>query len=373
MENRVCIKIKSPSAQYQDLELSCDIQDSVIHVKKRIADEFPTKPSVSGQKLVYSGKILKDLDKLSEILRFEDEVTKFTFHLVCAVPQKKSSVGEENTSPSFPDGLRQRPSPSTATPPSSSYTGGQQQDQMDQMMREFSNQYSEAMASMSTNPSDQEMAAMQQLYNQYVSVYMQYIQSQALVTGGQQYQFIANNQVDLNHPEADHHHHEAAPGPVPEAAVPNNPGLVMNAGAAAGQIQDMGGDRQRDLLDWVYVMTRVVLLISVIYFHSSFLRLAFVAGLGFLVYIYQNRIRQRHQQQQAVQQQRERDQAAAAQQQQQQRNNSEDGAEDNENVTNEETEDEAITEPPAPGKFAVIVTFFTSLVSSIIPEQPQVI
>ena len=31
--------------------------------------------------------------------------------------------------------------------------------------------------------------------------------------------------------------------------MPNNPGLVMNAGAAAGQIQDMGGDRQRDLLD----------------------------------------------------------------------------------------------------------------------------
>merc|ERR1719232_1635301 len=179
---------------------------------------------------------------------------------------------------------------------------------MDQMMREFSNQYSEAMASMSNNPSDSEMAAMQQLYNQYLSVYMQYMQSQALVTG-QQYQFMqpaANNQVNLQQDVADHHP-EAGPGPVPEAAVPNNPGLVMNAGAAAGQIQDVGGDRQRDLLDWVYVMTRVVLLISVIYFHSSFLRLAFVAGLGFLVYLYQNQNRarqqlRRQQQQQQVEQ-----------------------------------------------------------------------
>lgn len=109
MENKVCIKIKSPSAQYQDLELTCDIENTVIQVKKRISEEFPTKPSVTGQKLVYSGKILKDLDKLSDILRFEDEVTKFTFHLVCAVPQKKSSVTEENTS-SFPDGLRHRSS-----------------------------------------------------------------------------------------------------------------------------------------------------------------------------------------------------------------------------------------------------------------------
>jgi len=371
MENKVCIKIKSPSAQYQDLELTCDIENTVIQVKKRISEEFPTKPSVTGQKLVYSGKILKDLDKLSDILRFEDEVTKFTFHLVCAVPQKKSSVTEENTS-SFPDGLRHRSSGGLSTSPS--FSGGQPQDQMmDQMMREFSNQYSEAMASMSNNPSDSEMAAMQQLYNQYLSVYMQYMQSQALVTG-QQYQFMqpaANNQVNLQQDVADHHP-EAGPGPVPEAAVPNNPGLVMNAGAAAGQIQDVGGDRQRDLLDWVYVMTRVVLLISVIYFHSSFLRLAFVAGLGFLVYLYQNRIRQRQQQQQAVQQQQQQ-REQAAQQQQQQRTNSEDGAGDNENAPDEETEDEVIIEPPAPGKFAVLITFFTSLVSSIIPEQPQVI
>merc|ERR1711997_1236527 len=66
-----------------------------------------------------------------------------------------------------------------------------------------------------------------------------------------------------------------------------------NAGAA-GQIQDDAGvDRNRDILDWVYVMTRVLLLFSVIYFHSSFLRLAFVAGLGFLVYLYQNRRNER--------------------------------------------------------------------------------
>ena len=200
----------------------------MIQVKKRISEEFPTKPSVSGQKLVYSGKILKDLDKLSDILRFEDEVTKFTFHLVCAVPQKKSSVTEENTS-SFPDGLRHRSSGGLSTSPS--FNGGQPQDQMmDQMMREFSNQYSEAMASMSNNPSDSEMAAMQQLYNQYLSVYMQYMQSQALVTG-QQYQFMqpaANNQVNLQQDVADHHP-EAGPGPAPEAAVPNNPGVLLSS------------------------------------------------------------------------------------------------------------------------------------------------
>merc|ERR1712080_17019 len=62
--------------------------------------------------------------------------------------------------------------------------------------------------------------------------------------------------------------------------------MVMNAGGGGAVAADAGGERNRDILDWVYVMTRVMLLFSVIYFHSSFWRLAFVAGLGFL---YQNR------------------------------------------------------------------------------------
>merc|ERR1719348_2209197 len=77
-------------------------------------------------------------------------------------------------------------------------------------------------------------------------------------------------------------------------------GMVMNAGGGGAVAAEAGGgDRNRDVLDWVYVMTRVVLLFSVIYFHSSFLRLAFVTGLGFLVFLYQNRQQgraRRHQQ-----------------------------------------------------------------------------
>merc|ERR1719283_638917 len=86
----------------------------------------------------------------------------------------------------------------------------------------------------------------------------------------------------------------------------------MNAGgggAVAAEPAAGAGDRNRDILDWVYVMTRVMLLFSVIYFHSSFLRLAFVAGLGFLVFLYQGRQNraqpnpQHHQHQQQQQEQ----------------------------------------------------------------------
>merc|ERR1711972_831776 len=91
----------------------------------------------------------------------------------------------------------------------------------------------------------------------------------------------------------------------------------------------------------------------------------FCCWIGFAVYLYQNRIRQA----QRLRQQ---------QQQQNQRNNPEEVADEagNEAGNSDETEEETAPEADAqnaPSKFAVLVTFMTSLVSSIIPEQPQVI
>jgi len=354
--SQVQIKIKSPSANYQDVQLCCQLDETVLKVKQKIEESFPTKPAVSGQKLVYSGKILADGSKLEEVLRFDDEVTTYTFHLVCALPQKQ----------------KPEPSEAPATELRQRHTGSSQgvtdqpglldqSDNMAEMMREFSTQYSAAMASMATNPSESEMLALQEMYSQYVSLYMQYMQSQSLQAPlfVQQDQQVAGAGVDLQPQVA------AEAGGVPAANEGPNPGpggIVMNAGAAAaGQIQDVG-DRQRDVLDWVYVMTRVMLLFSVIYFHSSFLRLAFVAGLGFLAYFYQNRIRPVQNIQQQPQQPPEQPQQPAP--------SDEATSEDN---TETDDNDAEVVEEIQPSKFAILVTFFTSLVSSIIPEQPQVI
>jgi len=361
MDKKVTIKIKSPSASHPDLEFVCDVTNTVLELKDRISREFPTQPSVSGQKLVYSGKILKDSDRLEDVLRFDEDVTKYSVHLVCAIPQKKTSTETEPTVTDnpFPDGLRQRHGGASAA----TNTG----TDMDQMMREFSDQYSDAMASMTTNPSEAEMAAMQELYSQYMSLYMQYMQSQSqqqspvFIPNQQQVPVQAANLPQDGGPGA-------AAGGAPGPDAPG--GLVMNAGAGAGaQIQDEGGVGQRDILDWVYVITRVMLLTSVIYFHSSFLRLAFVAGLGFLVYLYQNQNRagqllRRQQQQQQ--------QPAEQPQQQQPQGDEAEGVEEGENQEHAEEAVE-VMEEPAPSKLAVIVTFLTTLVSSIIPEQPQVI
>ena len=233
----VQIKIKSPSANYPDVELCCELAETVLSVKQKIEENFPTKPAVSGQKLVYSGKILKDLDKLSDVLRFDDEVTTYTFHLVCSLPQKVSEARAEPETE-----LRQRHTAtsrtqtdsSSASSSSSSSTGQLgENDDMAEMMREFSTQYSEAMASMVNNPSESEMLAMQQMYSQYVSLYMQYMQSQSLQQAPlfvphQQDHQVAGAGVDLQ-PQV------AGEGVPAGNEAPNPGGLVMNAGAAAGQ------------------------------------------------------------------------------------------------------------------------------------------
>merc|ERR1719283_584642 len=153
----------------------------------------------------------------------------------------------------------------------------------------------------------------------------------------------------------------------------------MNAGgggAVAAEPAAGAGDRNRDILDWVYIMTRVLLLFSVIYFHSSFLRLAFVAGLGFLVYIYQNRrnnIRGNNNRNAPVAEQ----PAAAAPQDAQERDAAdadEVGTEADDSDENSSAADVTTEEEEArPSKLTVALTFISTLVSSIIPEQPQVV
>ena len=45
---------------------------------------------------------------------------------------------------------------------------------------------------------------------------------------------------------------------------------------------------QRDVLDWCYMATRVLVLFSVVYFYSSLARFALAAGLGIIFYLYNN-------------------------------------------------------------------------------------
>ena len=67
-------------------------------------------------------------------------------------------------------------------------------------------------------------------------------------------------------------------------------GQVMNAGGGGMMEDDAGANNvrgDRDLLDWMYLLSRVVLLFSIVYFYSSITRFLVVAVLAGFVYLYQ--------------------------------------------------------------------------------------
>ena len=66
----------------------------------------------------------------------------------------------------------------------------------------------------------------------------------------------------------------------------NNHETILILGAMEDEDDINGG--QRDVLDWCYVATRVLVLFSVVYFYSSLARFALAAGLGIIFYLYNN-------------------------------------------------------------------------------------
>jgi len=387
-QDKITIKIKSATAGLSDLSLSCVHSDSVKEVKTQVSEILPSHPPLSAQKLVYSGRILDDHEVLNDFLRWDDECKAFTFHLVCKMPSKQT-IGSPPTVTNPPT---HSPSPPVApqVPPPASLSS----PSMEEMMAQFSQQYSATMQSLGGSPSAQELAALQSLYNQYIGLYMQFLTSQ-----GASLPSWGSSGPALQPPVLDARDARVQPPPQVEQAEPEvgggagvpgqggapaapNAAMVMNA-AAGGAVgvgeEEAGGERQRDVLDWVYVVTRLLLLTSIIYFHSSFLRLAAVTGLAALVYVLQNRRlaaarrqRELEQAQQALRQATQevrRAQEAEEGADQEAADNTADGGENRE----QETESEAEPEEAPPSKLAVVLTFITSLVTSIVPEQNQVI
>lgn len=72
-----------------------------------------------------------------------------------------------------------------------------------------------------------------------------------------------------------------APNPLPEDR-PANPNIQMNAQGGAVLNED---ELNRDWLDWMYTVSRAAILLSIVYFYSSFGRFIMVIGAMLLVYL----------------------------------------------------------------------------------------
>ena len=395
------LNVKSPTC-VEDKILDTKLEATVKDVKCQIEREWPSNPPPKDQRLVYAGKLLQDSSVLKDVLRLDDardENDAFTIHLVCRVTNSSSS----DQAPQ----LRKR----NTTAANDTAAAASSADSVN--------------SGTQSNFNDSQAALMQQMYANYMTQYVQYLQSigamnswpasatQSLVdhtnqvaeearAGGQALQpqapvldqfaaaavagAVANNlqhQAPINPPAVAPENNppvNVQENNIAAAAPPDGPNVVLNAGAGGiGAMEDddelNGG--QRDVLDWCYVVTRVLVLFSVVYFYSSLARFALAAGLGIIFYLYnhgffgqpqQQAPRGQDQHDAAVNEVRQVAGAAGGDQPAVQENEEEAHGNEEESPNNAEP---APVPPPHP--LTVLSTFVTTFFTSLLPNDPQIV
>lgn len=278
VDSPVTLVIRAPNQKYGDQTINCFQNWTVEKLKAHLSDVYPSKPSCKDQRLVYSGKLLLDHFTLKDVLRKHDEY--HMLHLVCASrtpPQspkpstnksQRSAAGPTSSNSSTPlqngqsspegtsDGLRQR---QMYTYPHM-YPG---------YMHSWSQVHLQSPPPTMTQPHYHPMSLMwwQQLYVQ--QYYMHY-------------QLMAAS-----------HHMRPDLLPSQSAQSQNHRAAADRHGNAEVQMNAQGGEvlnedeLNRDWLDWVYTFSRAAILLSIVYFYSSFSRFVMVLVAMVVLYLHQ--------------------------------------------------------------------------------------
>lgn len=359
--------IKTPNQQIKDQIVKCDVGWTIGRLKEYLSEVYPSKPDSSSQKLIYSGQLLSDStclkDALGQCGELQDRT--YTVHLVCVpqnasgnkmTPEKVAEASDTFTTRNTMENTRLNNSDSVQNPSQDNNNNITQHTQFYPLQQHF--------ASMSS----QQIAWMQQAYVNYITQYIQLmaargIQLQANIPHVQQLNAgtsdstqnpYANN-VNSNNTEEQSQPAEAAEANVAE----NNPA-------------EEDDEFNQDWLDIFYMLSRSIVLFTIIYFYSSPQRLFMVILLGFAMYLYrggffrveivfENNNDRVDNNNQVV-----RNGAAGAEQQQNGQAGQSGQAEGRRNA-NEGNEEER------PGALTFTWTFFSSFFASLIPDQPNVI
>ncbi|XP_072249767.1 homocysteine-responsive endoplasmic reticulum-resident ubiquitin-like domain member 2 protein isoform X1 [Leuresthes tenuis] len=307
VDSPVTLVIKAPNQKYEDHTINCFLSWTVERLKSHISTVYPSKPRSADQQLVYLGQLLHDHLQLRDVLRKQDEY--HMMHLVCAshsppgspMPRNastsstsESSSSNNSESPSsasapYPVSQAAPSSPSSSVP--GSYDGLRHRGGFPPYSASGVPQWPNAaqlplQGDLSANMPPYPMTMpMQMLWWQQMYAHHYYMQYQAAV---------AASQPPTTPPSSPHQPaqpNEAVPPPLgPNPA--HNP-LPENQPANPIQMNAQGGpvlnddELNRDWLDWLYTVSRAGVLLSIVYFYSSFSRFVMVVGAMLLVYLHQ--------------------------------------------------------------------------------------
>lgn len=317
----ITLIVKAPNQQIEDQTIQCELTWTINKLKQHLSEVYPSKPPKHEQKLIYSGQLLNDSATLKDVLRQYEGQETHTVHLVCTPKHMKSTTTNpqmNQSNPTQPTAQNTSQVPlnnpqinrvstennTSTSPPQRVPNAGPWGPPMD------ANQYA------------MQLAWMQQAYIQYMTQYMQLAASS--YAGGA----------------------PIGTANVGETVAQPNPNVPDQAAAAAPQpapVRDVDNP-DRDWLDIFYMLSRAMVLFSVVYFYSSPLRFICVLFLGLSLYLYQIGFFRNI-------------------------NNN-----NNNNNTTVPPEQQAAATPPeeqAPSRLMLVWTFFTTFFASLVPEIPN--
>ncbi|KAK3515803.1 hypothetical protein QTP70_033652 [Hemibagrus guttatus] len=286
-DSPVTLIIRAPNQKYDDQTISCFLDWTVEKLKKHIASVYPSKPLSREQRLVYSGRLLQDHQQLQDVLQKQDEY--HMVYLVCvpqnplADPSLTSDPGSTNAAP----GDSAPPvSPSNQNVPDLSFIGstdgirhrGGSAHTQQRYTFIHNNQLPEGLAPPAALPPHSIYSPVQMMWWRRVYAQQYYMHYQAAMAAAQATPPPVNPGPSVT----------PAPAPVPVNPAPleqpANQNPQMNAQGGAMQNED---ELNRDWLDWLYTVSRAAVLLSIVYFYSSFTRFIMVIGAMLLVYLHQ--------------------------------------------------------------------------------------
>uniref|UniRef100_A0A8C1ED64 Homocysteine-responsive endoplasmic reticulum-resident ubiquitin-like domain member 2 protein n=1 Tax=Cyprinus carpio carpio TaxID=630221 RepID=A0A8C1ED64_CYPCA len=354
IDSPVTLVIKAPNQKYDDQTISCFLNWTVEKLKKHISKVYPSKPLSKDQRLVYSGRLLQDHLHLRDVLRKTSD---------SAGPSSSSSTPSQETSVNS-DGLRYRGNPTQTHGLNPAPTGVMQRPEGMPLPMQGG-----PAAGFPAHPMymPMQMFWWQQMYARHY--YMQYHAAMAASRASSVAPFPApiaghaTQPARPNEPAA-----PMGPNPAPEDR-PANPNIQMNAQGGAMLNDD---ELNRDWLDWMYTVSRAAILLSIVYFYSSFGRFVVVIGAMLLVYLHQaGWFPFRAELQNPIAGEGLQDEAEQNQDMQEMERMMDEGMEDDEGDSGEEgPEDPMNADPHQPGFLSAAWSFISTFFTSLIPEGP---
>jgi hypothetical protein len=396
--------------QFEDKRILAKASWNIRELKGKLSEIYPT--STEEQKLIYSGKLLNDTVVLKDILREYEGQEAHTVHLVFTpkTSSRLQTILKENSSINSTSNQSQSSDMSTSelrqrhTATNAVTVQEQQQQSTTNIPSNYYNAFYGNMPYDANSVLAQQYAMqtwMQQAYAQYMNQYMNIVQQQQTqqvpnLAGFMQPQmpFISPTIIPtpptsstIQSPNSEIQTASASPPAQPQAQVEQAP---QPAAAAEPQrrfpniIQDE--QENRDWLDIVYSMSRLLILLCLVYFYSSPLRCLIVILIGISIYLYhiyrqnQNRLNNNNTTRVNLNNVNRPPQAPAAaprpENAEQRQENGENPTEESQQAESSETEplvtasDELTSTEPQVSWLTIARTFVVSFVASIIPEHP---